>query len=130
MGCIGGSDNHSGQGAMLVDAPYPHNCQGLTGIWAGGNTLPELFSVLKARRCFTIMGGHIVIDFRINGHYMGEEFAAAPGEDLAIWYSVEADCAIKKVTLVKNQRDYIMLRGEGEAWASTAAAGNRTAICD
>lgn len=111
MGCIGGSDNHSGTGATLLDAPYPHNYQGLTGIWAKGNTLPDLFSALKARRCYAFMGGRMVIDFRIGGHFMGEEFSASPDEELAIWYSVEADCAVKKVTLVKNLRDYIMLKG-------------------
>ena len=112
MGCIGGSDNHSGTGATLLDAPYPHNYQGLTGIWAADNTLPDLFAALKARRCFTTMGGQFVIDFRINGHCMGEEYTAAPDEDLAVWYAVKADCAVKKVTLVKNQHDYIMLEGK------------------
>ena len=111
MGCIGGSDNHSGTGAMFLDAPYPWNCQGLTGIWAKDNTLPELFAALKARRCYAFMGGRMVIDFRVNGHYMGEEFCAGADEELAVWFSVEADCAVKKVTLVKNLRDYIMLKG-------------------
>jgi hypothetical protein len=58
------------------------------------------------------MGGRMVIDFRINGHYMGEEFCAGEDEELAVWYSVKADCAVKKVTLVKNTRDYIMLAGK------------------
>ena len=54
----------------------------------------------------------MIIDFRINGHYMGEEFRAGEDEDLAIWFRVDADAKVKKVTLVKNQRDYIMLKGK------------------
>lgn len=114
MGCFGGSDNHSGTGAMLLDRPYPQNYQGLTGIWAEDNTLPALFAALKARRCYAIMGGRMVIDFRINGHYMGEEIAAGRGEELKIWYSVESDAPLKRVTLVKNLRNYIMLKNRAQ----------------
>jgi len=110
MGCIAGSDNHAGTGATVLDRPYPFNFQGLTGIWARANTLPELFKALKARRCYAFMGGRMVIDFRINGHYMGEEFTAREDEDLAVWFKIEADCPVKQVTLVKNLRDYIMLK--------------------
>ena len=110
MGCIGGSDNHSGEGATVIDRPYPQNFQGLTGVWAADNTTEAIFDALKARRCYAIMGGRIAIDFRINGQYMGSEFTAADDEDLRIWFSVNADAPLKKVTLVKNCRDYIMFR--------------------
>ena len=110
MGCIGGSDNHSGGGATVLDRPYPQNFQGLTGVWAEDNTVESIFAALKARRCYAFMGGRMEIDFRINGRYMGSEFAADEDEDLAVWFDVKADAPVKKVTLVKNLRDYIVLR--------------------
>ena len=110
MGCIAGSDNHNGTGACILDRPYPFKYQGLTGIWAEENTLDSLFSALKARRCYAFMGGHMVLDFRINGHYMGEEITAGENDTLTVWFSVQADAPVKQVTLVKNQRDYIFFR--------------------
>ena len=112
MGCIGGSDNHSGTGGTVLDRPYPHCFQGLTGVWAEDNSLPSLCSALKARRCYAFMGGRMIMDFRINGHYMGEEFYAKEDDDLAIWYRIDADAPVKRVTLVKNLRDHIMLKGK------------------
>lgn len=111
MGCIGGSDNHGGTGASVLDAPYPFNFQGLTGVWAEENTTKSIFAALKARRCYAFMGGRITIDFRVNGHYMGEEITAGKDDTLGIYYSIAADAPVGKVTLVKNLRDYIMLKG-------------------
>ena len=54
------------------------------------------------------MGGRMYIDFRINGHVMGEEFASEG--DRYIYYKVSADAPVKKVTLVKNCRDYIVTK--------------------
>ena len=58
------------------------------------------------------MGGRIGLDFRINGHYMGEEICDTG--DRTIYYKITPDAPIKKVTLVKNGRDYIMLQGTAE----------------
>ncbi len=106
MGCIGGSDDHSGNNGRFTDAPYPFNCPGLTGVWAEENTLESLFAALKAKRCYTIMGGRMELDLRINGHFMGEEFTLPADEDRAVWFSVRADAPIKAITVVKNGRDY------------------------
>ncbi len=48
------------------------------------------------------------IDFRINGHYMGEEFADS-GER-SIYFNVKADSELERVTLVKNCRDYMIIK--------------------
>ena len=55
------------------------------------------------------MGGRMEIDFRINGHYMGETISRADYRDLQIFYRVKADVPVKRVTLVKNCRNYIAL---------------------
>jgi hypothetical protein len=60
------------------------------------------------------MGGRMEIDFRINGHYMGETITRPESRDLHIYYKVKADVPVKRVTLVKNCRNYISLRHDRE----------------
>jgi hypothetical protein len=113
MGCIACSDDHDNNMGLVVDSlPYPCRHPGLTGVWAKENTLPAIFEALKARRCYGFMGGRISLDFRINGHYMGEEIQVEG--DRVLYYNVEADAPVDTVTVVKNGRDYIMLKSRPE----------------
>ena len=114
MGCIACSDDHdNNMGLVVEDLPYPCCYPGLTGVWAKENTLPAIFEALKARRCYGFMGGgRIRLDFRINGHYMGEEITVEG--DRTLYYNVEADVPVDTVTVVKNGRDYIMLKSRPE----------------
>ena len=113
MGCISGSDDHNGNnGLILPDKGYPRSFPGITAVLAKENTLPAIFEALKARRCYALMGGKIIVDFRINGHYMGEEIEDEG--DRTIYYKVEADERIDFVTLVKNGRDYVKLKKSTE----------------
>lgn len=113
MGCIAATDDHGGNcGLVLEERGFPKMYPGITGVWAKENTLPAIFEALKARRCYGFMGGRITLDFRINGHYMGEEFVT--DQDRGIYYKVEADVSIDTVTIVKNCRDYIILKGKNE----------------
>ena len=110
MGCIAGSDDHRCQNGLYADI-YPglEKYPGITGVLAKENTLESIFEALKARRCYGFMGpGRISIDFRINGHYMGEEFAT--DADREIYFKIECDTDIKRVTVVKNERDYLLFR--------------------
>ena len=60
------------------------------------------------------MQGRMEIDFRINGHYMGEVISRPEGRDLHIFYRVKADVPVKRVTLVKNCRNYVALTAASE----------------
>lgn len=104
MGCIAASDNHERGCADAKKNFYA----GKTGVLAKENTLSSIFAALKARRCYGFIGEKMKIDFRINGHYMGEEFSDC--NDRAIYINIESDAEIKRVTLVKNCRDYIIMR--------------------
>ena len=113
MGCIAGSDDHGGtNGLILADKPYPHCYPGITGVWAKENTLPAIFEALRARRCYGFMGGRITLDFRINGHMMGEEIGDS--DERVLFYRIEADGELDTVTVVKNGRDYIVLQKKSE----------------
>ena len=118
MGVIGGSDDHSGMnGRVDPNLPYPEKYPGVTGVWATENTPAAIFEALSAKRTFAYMmgesagemRGRMEIDFRINGHYMGEVIARPESRDLHIFYRVKADVAVKRVTLVKNCRNYVAL---------------------
>jgi len=123
MGVIGGSDDHFGKNGIVLEAmPYPDKYPGVTGVWASENSPSAIFDALKAGRTFAYMlgpsdgdmRGRIEIDFRINGHYMGETIDRPESRDLHIFYRVKADVPIKSVTLVKNCRNYISLRDASE----------------
>ena len=115
MGVIAGSDDHCGlNGFANTDYGYGPlgKFPGITGVWAEQNTVESIFSALKARRCYGFTGGRMKLDFRINGHYMGEEFSLPKDEDRTVWFDFEADAPVDSVTLVKNCRDYILLKDQ------------------
>lgn len=113
MGVMASSDDHGGNcGVVLEESNFLEKYPGLTAVLAKENTLAAIFEALKARRCYALMGGRIYMDFRINGHYMGEEFFTS--DDKSIYYKIEADGIIDYVTVVKNCRDYIIIQGTKE----------------
>lgn len=123
VGVIGGSDDHSGHGGQVLESKgYPDMYPGVTGVWAEENTPAAIFAALRARRTYAFMlgkpdgamGGRMEIDFRINGHWMGQTIARPTDGTLAIWFSVAADTRVKRVTLVKNCKNYISLRASAD----------------
>ena len=122
VGVIAGSDDHLGHNGMTVDEPdprCPHHYEGIakypgiTGVWAKENSLPAIFKALKQRRCYGFTGGRMRLDFRINGHYMGEEFTLSAKDPRTIWFDFSADSAVDRVTLIKNERDHLIFRNCG-----------------
>lgn len=110
MGCIAGSDDHDMSNGLYNDryegiAKHP----GITGVLAKENTLEAIFDALKSRRCYGFTGGRLYIDFRINGHYMGEEISDTDEGTRSIYFNIKDEARIKCVTLVKNCRDYMRI---------------------
>jgi hypothetical protein len=91
-------------------------------VWATENSPAAIFEALKAKRTYAFMmgsadgemHGRVEIDFRINGHYMGATISRQDSQDLHIYYNVKADVPVKRVTLVKNCRNYISLNCTSE----------------
>lgn len=118
IGCIGGGDDHYGRGGTVADdLGYPEMYPGVTGVWATENTHEAIFDALVAKRTYAFMlgrpegkmRGRMEIDFRINGHWMGETLKRGEERDLRIFFDVKADVPVKAVTLVKNCRNYIRM---------------------
>lgn len=118
MGCICGSDDHQGFPGLIMEKASHVNLKykypGLTAVLAKENTLKSLFEAIKAKRCYGFMGGRIHIDFRINNHYMGEDFEMKKGETRNIWFDVKADVPIKRIMIVKNSKNYMHFDGYSE----------------
>jgi hypothetical protein len=68
----------------IVGASDFHNCfkalageYGLTGVYVPSLDAASIFEALRRRRTFGLTGGRIVVDFRCNGRFMGEEIEGA-----------------------------------------------------
>ena len=118
MGVIAGSDDHVGKNGWINEtAPYSATYPGVTGVWATENTPAAIFDAVKAKRTYAFMlgrpegemQGRMEIDFRINGHYMGETISRPETRDIIIYFNVKSDVPVKSVTLVKNCRNYIYI---------------------
>jgi hypothetical protein len=66
FGFVGGSDSHNCFEAARVD-------QGLTGVYAEDLSPEAIFEAFERRRTFALTGGRVILDFRCDGHLMGEE---------------------------------------------------------
>jgi hypothetical protein len=53
---------------------------GLTAVLAPARTRAALFEALRARRCYATTGARMILDFRVDGHVMGQEFETAAGQ--------------------------------------------------
>jgi hypothetical protein len=72
FGLVAGSDYHNCFAALRDEC-------GLTGVYVPALDAASIFEALKKRRTFALTGSRIVVDFRCNGKFMGEEVKGAEG---------------------------------------------------
>lgn len=94
VGVVASTDNHSG---------YPGAYrEGLVGLYADQLSREGVFEALRARRAFASTGDRIALDFRINGHWMGEVLPEAPQRHVTV--TVSGWDEIASIELIKNGR--------------------------
>lgn len=76
LGIVGGSDTHDSRPANPYPEPIPEGASGLTGVWAERLDRPSIFDALFKRRCYATSGVRIIVDFRVNGYWMGSTVRA------------------------------------------------------
>ncbi|NIA15546.1 MAG: DUF3604 domain-containing protein [Nitrospiraceae bacterium] len=82
------------------------NARPVTAIYAPRLTRNDLFDALMKRRCYATSGEPIVIDFRVDGAFMGSELIDRDDEaERVIEWFVKARTPIRSVQLVRNDRD-------------------------
>ena len=91
LGFIAGSDSHQ----------MEHGKEGgILGAFMTERSSQALWDALWKRRVYATTGDRILLSFRINGHFMGEEFST--NEARTITGSVLSMHAIRKVEVIKN----------------------------
>ena len=87
-GFVGSTDTHEGR-------PEPK-----TAVLATELTRPAIFEALRHRRNYAVLGAKIVLDFRINGHFMGEEIEIKGTPRILV--DVKGTDKIEEVTIVRD----------------------------
>jgi len=121
LGFTAGSDNHSGQlgycdlmGRFGRRRAY-HG--GLTAVFAKELTRQAIWKALYNRRCYATTGARMIIDFRIEGHRMGEEIeleAPAGLPERRISARVIGADRLDRAELLRNNRVIHTVRGESD----------------
>ncbi|TFG00696.1 MAG: DUF3604 domain-containing protein [Promethearchaeota archaeon] len=101
LGFIAGGDDHFGafpSGKMDLDnGIYP---SGIMAIWAKSLKKEELWRALNARRCYGTTGARVIIEFWIDGRFMGQIFDLNENESL----KEERNLKLKVISPIKIER--------------------------
>ena len=104
FGIMGSSDTHDSHCGY---APYENwRRSPLTAVYANALTREAVWEALYNRRCYATTGPRMIIDFRINGHCMGEEINLEEETTANISVEVYAEDIIKEVVIIKNGCNY------------------------
>ena len=107
LGIIGGSDAHIYPLGSLMPDPYhyeiapPYHCYGtaLTAVYAPGLTREDIFEGIKNRHTYATSGERILLEFEMDGHPMGSEYATSRCPSIEV--TVGGTNTVKKVEVVK-----------------------------
>ncbi len=99
LGIVSGSDTHDNRPANPYKEPGPSGPAGLTGVWAERLDRPTLFDALFNRRCYATTGVRIIVDFRVNGAWVGSTVQA---DRFGFTADVVGTADIEQIDLVVN----------------------------
>jgi len=120
LGIVANSDSHTGTPGcstwMFFDEQY---LGGLTAVWATARTREAVWEALFARRAYGTTHARLLLDFRVNGHFMGEEVRLRRGDPVTLSVTVQGTTPIERVDIVKNLAGWKTFSGDGEAWRGT-----------
>ena len=91
LGVVGGSDNHD---------LFTERDTALTVVFAPALNRHEIIEALKRRRCYATTGEPIYLDFRVNGHLMGEHITLGTVPSLEV--HVIGTAALDRVEILKH----------------------------
>src|SRR5690606_12813286 len=85
----------------------------LACVLAPSLTRENIFEAIRRRRVFGTSGNRPLLDFRVNGHLMGEEIEVEADEPIRISAYVAAREPLKWLTIVRNNENWHYFGGEG-----------------
>lgn len=77
---------------------------GITGAYVSELTRQGVFDAIRAKRVFASTGGRLLIDFRVNGAFMGASVVARREEPLQIVVRVDSDAPVDALEIIKDHR--------------------------
>ncbi len=122
LGFVGASDSHSGRPGYPAHSEDYYNSDyaswdpnqytgGFTGVYAEELTREAIFDAVRNRRSYATTGKRIILDFKVDGHWMGEEYKSRDAPHLTV--KVGGTAPVATVTVVKNNQDYLRVEGRG-----------------
>ena len=92
VGVVASTDDHLG---------YPGSYgQGLVAVYADTLTRESVMEAVKARRTYGVSADRIELDFRINGHYMGESIPFTADRNISV--KVKGKDEVDRVEVLRN----------------------------
>lgn len=111
IGLIGSSDNHLGTPGTNNLTPYVGHPTGLAVPLTEGNDRSAVWDAFEARRSYATTGTRIYLDFRIDGHFMGEEFASNKSPTIEVMAAGTDN--LEKVELIRHDESgYTVIRAD------------------
>jgi hypothetical protein len=111
IGLIGSSDNHLGTPGTNDFTSYVGHPTGLAVVLSEGNDRSAIWDAFEARRTYATTGTRIYLDFRIDGHLMGEEFASDKSPTIEVMAAGTDKLA--KVELIRHDESgYTVIRAD------------------
>ena len=86
---------------------------GVTGTYVKSLSREGIFEAIRSKRVFASTGARFLVDFRVNGAFMGGSVAAEPGSSLRVRVRVEGERELDVVEIVKDHRVVHSTRGGG-----------------
>ncbi|MBN2336022.1 DUF3604 domain-containing protein [Candidatus Bathyarchaeota archaeon] len=84
VGFIATSDDHTCRPGLTLTSNMFTTKGGYTGAYARGLTKEDLWEAFWARRVYGTTGERIILDVRVDGHFMGEEYEADGSPSIAV----------------------------------------------
>ena len=92
VGIVGSTDDHLG---------YPGAYgEGLVAVYADTLTRESIIEAIRNRRTYAVNADRIELDFRLNGHFMGESIPFTPGRKISV--KVKGKDVIDRVEVLRN----------------------------
>lgn len=113
LGFIAGSDNHYSQPGH--HQRYFGEGGGLAAVFAEDLSREAVFDALRDRRCYAVTGARILLDFRVDGHWMGQEILTKGPRKIVV--RVVGSWPIESVEIIRNNEVFVTRSGDGEEMA-------------
>jgi hypothetical protein len=117
LGIIAGGDTHNGHPGM-GDPMAPMG--GITAIYSEDLSRDALWDALKKKRVYGTSGDRIILDFRINGHLMGETVQGKHKSVREIHINVIGTDRLELIEIIKNNQQFGIWQGAGSSFKHIA----------